>query len=204
MRAWQDDFLGHTLDARYASTVVGGGSVGLWGPVAGGWVRLANDAVAFHRCYLWLGDGADNYATLSAASGWTQVCKMRINTLASSECNFGAMDAAENNAIIAGYNGDYGANWEIVLRNGGGGWTHVQSTEPAESAPSSSVHALKVTNVGGSVYQIEYWVGGVLLLKIDSVTYGIPAGVLTPVLRLQNRASSQTIGWWDWWLVRPD
>jgi len=198
---WWDHFLGESLDARYDTSVVGAGTVGLWGSVSQGWVRLANDASAFHRVYLWLGDSGGAYATFQAVPGWVQACRMRVNNLTSGEVHFGCMDATETNGILAGYNASYGSHWEIALIDSGGAWQHIQSDVDART--DDVVMALQAQDMGGGVCQLKMWLDGVLLLTIDGGTYDIQTSVLTPVLRVQNRAAVQTIGRWDWWFASP-
>jgi hypothetical protein len=201
VRGWRDDFLGdHFIQGPYTAQADGAGAIAILGSAHGGWAELANDAVLWNRCRLWLGDEFDGYATLDIDYGWVQISQFYFSSLVSSGVTFGASDTAENNYIRAGYNSAGGANWEIIMASPAGVAQHVQSDIAADTDPH--VHRLEAYASGG-VHYVDYYVDGVLAASADSGTYNIPAGLLTPLLRVQNRAAVQKIGWWDYWTVAP-
>ena len=196
-----DDFLGDAYLPQYTQDPDAGSTVGIWGSVGGGWARLANNAVLWNRARLWLGNSADGYATLDIQGGWMQIARMRLSTVADISATFGVSNAAETNFIGAGTNNAGGPNWEILLRTVASGWVHVQSAVAA--ATGTKDHALVATPVGGN-YILDYYVSAVKVLSISSASYDIPTGVLTPLLRCQNRAAAARTTWYDSWYVVPE
>ena len=194
LRGWRDDFLGTAFHEQY-STHVGNGTVTFVpGGEHGGVIMLSTNAVLGAWADMFLGTRADAYLTLDADYGWTMIWRMKVSSVAGNlRARAGARDNAANNYIAAGLWQDFGNNWVVVTRLGGGAINSVASTVVADT--NWHVHRLGVTSG-----LVNYFVDGSLLV---TTPVSVPIVPLTPWISAFVSAAVARDAYYDWWDVIP-
>lgn len=199
LRGWEDDFFGRAVHPQYLVEIVGAGStVTFLTPFHGGALRLTSGPAAGRYARLWLGDGADGYATLDADYGWVQITRMAISHTTNLAINFGAMNSTGNDYIFAGINTTVvAANWSLLTRTGGGALNNVDSGVAADT--DWHWHVLDVFPITGG-RQVDYYIDGSL---IATTTVSVPIIVLTPIVYCYSAAAAIRNVDLDYWAVIP-
>ncbi|HUV65518.1 MAG TPA: hypothetical protein VMW24_16595 [Sedimentisphaerales bacterium] len=200
LRGWKDDFFGDVLKDQYTAVSNGAGSGGaLQNNAHGGVYRLTAGAGAGFYHYLWLGDAADGFATLDADLGWVMMGRFSISHTTSIAGDFGAIDSASNNVILAGMNTTAVANnWLLQTRTGGGVVNSVDSGVAADTNPHW--HVLDVKPITGGLRQVDYFLDGA---QIATTAVSVPIVVLTPIVRCYAVAAAARNNDLDFWGVIP-
>jgi len=200
LRGWRDDFLGKSIHEQYTAVSAGVGSGGaLLNNFHGGMYVLTAGAGAGRFHYLWLGDAADGFATLDADLGWEMIARMNISHLTNIAGDFGAIDSASNNVILAGMNTTAVANnWLLQTRTGGGVVNSVDSGVAADTDPH--VHRIMAYPITGGLRQVDYFLDGT---RIATTTVSVPIAVLTPLARAYAAAAAARALGLDFWAVIP-
>lgn len=194
LRGWRDDFQGDALHEQY-STHVNNGTVGFSvGGQHGGVLELSVNAIADSWADMFLGTRADNYLTLDADSGWTMIWRMKVSSVAGNlRARAGARDDAANNYIAAGLWQDFGNNWIVVNRSGGG----VVNTAASSIAADTDWHVHRIDATSG---RVDYFLDGDLLV---TTTVSVPIAVLTPWISTYVNAAVARIAYYDYWNTIP-
>lgn len=196
MRGFKDDFLGDALHEQYTPVSVGAGSGGaLQNNFHGGAYRLTAGATNGFYHQLWLGNAVDGFATLDADLGWIQIARFALSHTTTITGDFGAIDAASNNIILAGLNTTWSANWSLITRIGGGGVNVVDTGVAPDTNPHE--HVLNVYPDAGA-RRVDYWLDGD---KIATTTVSVPTAVITPIARCWALAAAARDNDLDFWGV---